>query len=138
MEDDKVIVFDLKSRTLSAGVILEVKGRNNYLVQVGDLVKHVSDDCITPNKSSQLEKNSTNVSVPVDENSEVQDLYGQEAMLEDDAVSVASDSTTSSIGVARPQGPWRNNYRNVRRNRRMMLERLGGPPTQNSRLRSGN
>ena len=116
---------------------MEVKGRNSYLVQVGNIVKHISGDCITLDKASQSEDISSNVPGSADENSEIQDL-GQESMLEDDTMSVASDSTVNSIyGTARPQGLNRN-HRNILRNRRKMLERLGRPPTQNTRLRSGN
>ena len=61
-------------------------------------------------------------------------------LLEDDNMSVASDSTASSISILRPQGPPRNNRNRNNRNRRhrMMLERLNAPIIQGSRLRSGN
>ena len=135
MEDDRVVVFDIKSKTSSEGIVLEVLGRNNYLVEVDGIAKHISGDCLSTNKS-EIAGNGSGNSDPLDENGE----ENQDILWEDDNVSIASDSTASSISILCPQGPQRNiRNRNKRnRRRRMMLEHLNAPVIQGSRLRSGN
>ena len=139
-EEDKVVVFDLKTKTSTAGVVTEVCGNNDYLVEVDGIVKHVFGDCITVDKSSKQENNSINVEA--DNNNELLDLSQDvpENILEDDTVSLASESLVASIIVGQP--PHFNNNRNVNNcrggRRMMMVRRLGSPPRQQSRLRSGH
>ena len=135
MEDDRVVVFDIKSKTSSEGIVLEVLGKNTYLVEVDGVTKHISGDCLSDNKSENA-RNSSGNSDPLDENGE----ENQENLWEDDNVSIASDSTASSMGILCPHGPPRNNRNRNNRNRqrRIMLELLNAPIIQGSRLRSGN
>ena len=138
MEDERVVVFDIRSKTSSEGVVLEVLGRNTYLVEVNGVSKHISGDCLTENKSDRKTSDSSDLG---DENLEANLQFDNDQIQwDDDNMSVASDSTASSIDFPRPQGPLilnRNiNYRRRRRNR-MMLERLDAPIVQDSRLRSG-
>ena len=140
MEDERVVVFDIRSKTSSEGVVLEVLGRNTYLVEVDGVTKHISGDCLSENKSEKARKSSGSSDLG-DENLEDNlEFDNDQIQLEEDNMSVASDSTSSSISILRPQGPPRNNRNRNNRNRRrrMMLERLNAPIIQGSRLRSGN
>ena len=140
MEDDRIIVFDIRTKTSSEGVVLEVLGKNTYLVEVDGVTKHISGDFLSENKSEKA-RNSSGNGDPLDENLEDNlEFDNGQIHLEEDNMSVASDSTASIISILRPQGQPRNNRNRNNRNRRrrMMLERLNAPIIQGSRLRSGN
>ncbi|CAL4110654.1 unnamed protein product, partial [Meganyctiphanes norvegica] len=97
-EDDSVIVYDSFKKISFSGVVKEVLGNNNYLVEVNGLIKHISGDCMSYNKS-------TNCKSEEDGNLAVQNLSdgNLDTVLEDDAISIISDSTVdSNILVAHP------------------------------------
>ena len=129
-EDDKVIVYDSFKKINFSGIVKEVLGNNNYLVKVDGLIKHISGDCMSYDKSTSEE----------DGNLEVNDLNNDnlETILDDDAISIVSDSTVDSDVIVTHPPP--HNIQNVRPNgaRRMMLRRLGSPPQFQQRLRARN
>ena len=130
-EDDKVVVYDNFKKLNSPGIVKEVLGKNNYLVEIDGLNKHVSGDCMSYDKSTNISE--------VDETCDLQDLSNEnlnDILDEVDVISIVSDSTVDSdILVAHPPP---HNVQNVRPNRarRMMLQRLGSPPQLQQRLRT--
>ena len=148
MEDERVVVFDIRSKTSSEGVVLEVLGRNTSLDVVNGVSRHISGGRLTENmsdrksfdksdrkssdksdrkSSDKSDGKSSDSSDLGDENLEANLHFDNDQIqLEDD--NVASDPTVGSIDIPRPQGPPRLNRKYNRMRRRIV---------QNSRLRSG-
>ena len=125
-EDEEVTVYDNKTRLSTAGKIMEVLGRNTYLVECGKGPQHISGDLIS--KVPEVvnrdigDNNATQQELEEDDNRTSE---------EDDNVSVTSSIGSDIVGVAE------ENVR-TRRRRRTRLDILGEADDNLQRLRPRN
>ena len=134
-EEEKVVVYDNRSRLSTAGKVLEVLGNNTYLVECGKGPQHISGDLMSRVPGSadrdigggnivQQEIGDDNVAVNEEPLSQ-----------EDDEMSIASDSSIGSDLVGTYND---NNIVHNRRRRRTRLDQLGPVEANLQRLRPRN
>ena len=127
-EDDEVTVYDNRTKLSTAGKILEVLGRNTYLVECGKGPQHISGDLISK-VSALVDRDIGSNNVTQQELEEDSDRTFEE----DDTISVTSSIESDIFGVAD-----NNVNRCTRRRRRTRLDILGAADGNLQRLRPRN
>ena len=124
-EEEKVIVYDLKTKLSSRGKIVEVLGNNNYLVDCGKGSQHISGDVLSKVKAvtpPHMNNSDGDQMLTADADNLAQDLAQEDIEPASDSSSDDEDGYTEVVPAAVP-----------RRRRRVRAEMLG--PTVQHRLR---
>ena len=128
-EGEEVVVYDNRTKLSSSGNILEVLGNNTYLADCGNGPKHVSGDLIS--------KVSGTSGRDIGGDDSMTQEIGQEDLLEDDNMSISSESSIGSkknnLHNVHNLAPQINNR--VHRKRRRQVDRLGRIEANLPRLR---
>ena len=142
-EGEEVIVYDLKSKLLSTGRIIEVLGNNTYLADCGNVQQHISGDVISRVSDVSRHQNGE-AFVPVRHTAETddggEDRHSAEIDVfvdqDDDVLSISTSSTEedSQNIIQEDIIPIVQVPRNVRRYRRN-VEALGPVCGQRLRIR---
>ena len=127
IENDEIIMYDLKTKLSSRGKVVEVLGNNTYSVDCGKGLQHVSGDVLS--QSSRRPRDDTSRSDEMltaqDSQDLVQEDLSQDLVQEDMMSDSSSEDEEYYNGVVPAALP--------RRRRRVRAELLG--PTVAQRLR---
>ena len=144
-EGEEVTVYDNRTKLSAAGKIVEVLGKNTYLVDCGKGPQHISGDLISRvpavigrvTGGGELGCQEQVIGNGLLEDGLTQDELMDEGLIEDneDTESIVSMSSIGSDLVTTTGGNWNGN---VRRHRRTQLDLLGSAGEDLQRLRPRN